>query len=223
MRVEPICRGWLLGKTVSLGGGTRHIPALTPQMKSLLSPPYQPSSWVMVALLLPTILILTPVWSPPQHRSGPGGLFLHWRGAQGLVNMTSAPLRISGLKVCACRLPQGSPHNCGGLFLSQIPLAQPRTHLLGCPPQATRISRSVIHFPSQVAGPGFKEQTVWSISIPMTATAGFLSSNSAFVPPPSESSQVSIWGIQSQLLSPAAKTLPALNLVYLPASPLAIQ
>ena len=149
----------------------------------------------MVALLLPTILILTPVWSPPQHRSGPGGLFLHWRGAQGLVNMTSAPLRISGLKVCACRLPQGSPHNWGGLFLSQIPLAQPRTHLLGCPPQATRISRSVIHFPSQVAGPGFKEQTVWSISIPMTATAGFLSSNSAFVPPPSESSQVSIWGI----------------------------
>lgn len=223
MRVEPICGGWLLRKAVSLGGGTRHIPALTPQMKSCLSPPYQPSSWVMVALLLPTVLILTPVWSPPQHRSGPEGLFLHWRGAQGFGDMTSAPLRTSGLKVCACFPPQGSPHNCGGLFLSHIPLAQPGTHLLGCPPQATRISISVIHFPSQVAGPGFKEQTAGSVSIPTAATAGFLSSNSAFVPPPSESSQVSIWKIQSQLLSPAAKTLPALNLVHLPASSLAIQ
>ena len=108
--------------------------------------------------------------------------FLHWRGAQGLVNMTSDPLRTSGLKVCACFPPQGSPHNCGGLFLSHIPLAQPGTHLLGCSPQAIRISRSVIHFPSQVAGPGFKEQTAGSVSIPTAATAGFLSSNSAFVP-----------------------------------------
>ena len=56
----------------------------------------------MVTLLLPIILILTPVWSSLQHQSGLGGLFLHWRGAQGLVNMTSAPLRTSeGL----CLLP----------------------------------------------------------------------------------------------------------------------
>lgn len=58
----------------SLGGGKRHIPALavsyTPQMKSLLSPPY----WSLEQFLLgdglssaPQILILTPVWSPLQH------------------------------------------------------------------------------------------------------------------------------------------------------------
>lgn len=57
----------------------------------------------MVALLLPTILILT-VWSPPQHRSGPGGLFLHWRGAQGFGEYdfsSSENLRAEGL----CLLP----------------------------------------------------------------------------------------------------------------------
>ena len=74
MRAEPICRALFLGKAVSLGGGKRHIPALavsyTPQMKSLLSPPY----WSLEQFLLgdglssaPQILILTPVWSPLQH------------------------------------------------------------------------------------------------------------------------------------------------------------
>ena len=99
-------------------------------------------------------------------------------------------------------------------IFSHIPLAQPGTLSPRLPTPSSQGFQ--VHDPPlfSYARAWIQQQALGLVSIPMAATAGFLTCSSDF-PPPGHSPH---W-FHVQLLHPAAKDLPALNLVHLHSLP----
>ena len=139
-----------------------------------------------------------------------GELRVWWYPHQGfLTSASSEILRAEGL----CLGQRESPIPGAS---SHFPWPNLGCPLPGCPPQVTRVSRSVTYLPSQVAGPKYNNQALGAISIPTAGVAIFLICSSDFFRPAPESSLVPTCGVSFQPLCPAAKIFFALNWVYLP-------